>query len=112
MGHPKHSQFSVAEVLEHERPHLMPMSEPFDGYVEDRRECRAPAWSRWRATVTRCRASWPDRWLARGRIQAASCSSAMTQESIDTIAQDLGPSLLGLAQAVRHELPLQKPRSG
>lgn len=36
----------------------------------------------------------------------------MTQESIDTIAQDLGPSLLGLAQAVRHELPLQKPRSG
>jgi transposase len=32
--HPEYSQFSVAEMLEHERPHLMPMPEPFDGYVE------------------------------------------------------------------------------
>jgi transposase len=32
--HPEHGQFSVAEVLEHERAHLMPMPEPFDGYVE------------------------------------------------------------------------------
>ena len=32
--HPEHNQFSVAEMLEHERPHLMPMPEPFDGYVE------------------------------------------------------------------------------
>jgi hypothetical protein len=32
--HPEHKQFSVAEILEHERPHLMPMPEPFDGYVE------------------------------------------------------------------------------
>ena len=32
--HPEHDQFSVAEMLEHERPHLMPMPEPFDGYVE------------------------------------------------------------------------------
>jgi len=32
--HPEHSQFSVAEMLEHERPHLMPVPEPFDGYVE------------------------------------------------------------------------------
>ena len=33
--HPEHSQFSVAEMLEHERAHLMPMPEPFDGYVEN-----------------------------------------------------------------------------
>ena len=33
--HPEHDQFSVAEMLEHERPHLMPMFEPFDGYVEN-----------------------------------------------------------------------------
>jgi transposase len=33
--HPEHNQFSVAEMLEHERPHLMPMPEPFDGYVEN-----------------------------------------------------------------------------
>ena len=32
--HPEHGQFSVAEMLEHERGHLMPMPEPFDGYVE------------------------------------------------------------------------------
>ena len=32
--HPEHEQFSVAEMLEHERAHLMPMPGPFDGYVE------------------------------------------------------------------------------
>jgi transposase len=32
--HPEHAQFSLAEMLEHERGHLMPMTEPFDGYVE------------------------------------------------------------------------------
>jgi transposase len=32
--HPEHSQFSVAEMLEHERAHLMPMPEAFDGYIE------------------------------------------------------------------------------
>ncbi len=32
--HPEHRQFSVAEMLEHERAHLMPMPASFDGYVE------------------------------------------------------------------------------
>jgi transposase len=32
--HPEHKQFSVAEMLEHERAHLMPMPVAFDGYVE------------------------------------------------------------------------------
>ena len=32
--HPEHKQFSVAEMLEHERAHLMPMPRSFDGYVE------------------------------------------------------------------------------
>jgi transposase len=32
--HPTHKQFSVAEMLEHERSHLMPMPAAFDGYVE------------------------------------------------------------------------------
>ena len=32
--HPEHEQFSVAEMLEHERAHLMPMPVAFDGYVE------------------------------------------------------------------------------
>ena len=33
--HPEHKQFSVAEMLEHERGQMMPMPVPFDGYVED-----------------------------------------------------------------------------
>ena len=34
LRHPEHEAFSVAEMLEHERAHLMPMTAPFDGYVE------------------------------------------------------------------------------
>ena len=34
LRHPEHKQFCLAEMLEHERSHLMPMPEPFDGYVE------------------------------------------------------------------------------
>jgi hypothetical protein len=33
--HPEHDQFSAGEMLEHERPHLMPTPKPFDGYVEN-----------------------------------------------------------------------------
>ena len=33
--HPEFDQFSVAEMLDNERAHLMPMPEPFDGYVEN-----------------------------------------------------------------------------
>ena len=32
--HPKHDQFSVAEMLEHEQTYLMPMPAPLEGYVE------------------------------------------------------------------------------
>jgi transposase len=32
--HPEHEEFSVAEMLEHERAALMPMPAAFDGYVE------------------------------------------------------------------------------
>jgi transposase len=32
--HPEHDQFSVAEMLELERPHLLQVTAPFDGYVE------------------------------------------------------------------------------
>ena len=33
LRHPEHPTFTVAEMLEHEREHLMPMPAPFDGYV-------------------------------------------------------------------------------
>lgn len=81
--HPEHEQFSVAEMLEHERGHLMPMPMPFDGCVEkparvsstclvsvartrysvpcelygqrvSTRLCTRPAWWRWPTTR-----SWP-----------------------------------------------------
>jgi hypothetical protein len=34
MRHPEHDHFSIAEMLELEQHHMMPMPEPFDGYVE------------------------------------------------------------------------------
>ena len=34
LRHPQHRQSTVAELLEHERDHLMPMPAAFDGYVE------------------------------------------------------------------------------
>jgi transposase len=34
LRHPEHSQFCVAEMLEHEQTEMMPMPAPFDGYVE------------------------------------------------------------------------------
>ncbi len=33
LRHPEHAAFTLAEMLEHERDHLMPMPVPFDGYV-------------------------------------------------------------------------------
>ncbi|SCC93424.1 hypothetical protein THIX_30652 [Thiomonas sp. X19] len=38
---PEFSQFTVAEMLEHEQPQLMPMPTPFDGYVD-----RSTVWRR------------------------------------------------------------------
>ncbi len=34
LRHPEHKAFSIAEMLEHERAQLMPMTQSFDGYVE------------------------------------------------------------------------------
>jgi len=34
LRHPEHWDFSVAGMHEHEREHLLPMTAPFDGYVE------------------------------------------------------------------------------
>lgn len=35
LRHPEHKQFSVAEMLDLEREQMMPMTTPFDGYVEN-----------------------------------------------------------------------------
>ena len=35
LRHPEYADLTVAEMLEHEQPHLMPMVSAFDGYVEE-----------------------------------------------------------------------------
>ena len=35
LAHPEYAQLTIAEMLEHEQAHLMPMVRPFDGYVEE-----------------------------------------------------------------------------
>jgi hypothetical protein len=63
--HPEHKEFSVAEMLEHERLQLMPMPAAFDGYVEEvARVSSTSAWCRWPAIVIRCRASWLDKMVS------------------------------------------------
>ena len=57
--HPDHEQFSVAEMLEHEQAHLMPMPEPFDGYVEK----GARVSSTCLVSVSRNRYSVPCEWV-------------------------------------------------
>ena len=57
--HPEHKQFSVAEMLELEREHLMPMPAPFDGYVEE----AARVSSTCLVAVARNRYSVPCEWV-------------------------------------------------
>jgi len=35
LPHPEYAELTIAEMLEHEQGHLMPMVTPFDGYVEE-----------------------------------------------------------------------------
>jgi len=53
--HPEHTGFTVAEMLEHERDQLLPLTVPFDGYVD--RPARVS--STCRVTVARYRYSVP-----------------------------------------------------
>ena len=56
--HPDHPGMSIAEALEHEQPHLMPMPRLFDGYVEH----VARVSSTCLITVQRNRYSVPCQW--------------------------------------------------
>mmetsp|Transcript_21063 Transcript_21063/g.81609 ORF Transcript_21063/g.81609 Transcript_21063/m.81609 type:complete len:500 (-) Transcript_21063:3709-5208(-) len=59
LRHPEHSAFSVAEMLEHERANLLPVAQPFDGYVE--RMARVS--STCLVSVARNRYSVPCEWV-------------------------------------------------
>jgi len=76
--HPEHGQFSVAEMLEHERAHLMPMPVPFDGYVE--KPARVSSTSL--VSVARNRYSVPCEWVGR-RV-----STRLYPGSVAVVAED------------------------
>jgi hypothetical protein len=58
LRHPQHKAFSIAEMLEFEQSHLMPMPAAFDGYVEN----PAKVSSTCLVTVARNRYSVPCEW--------------------------------------------------
>ena len=57
--HPEYGALTVAEMLEHEQPSLMPMPTPFDGYVETLGRISSTCL----ATVARNRYSVPCEWV-------------------------------------------------
>ena len=57
--HPDYGDLTVAEMLEHEQPALMPMPAPFDGYVETLGRISSTCL----ATVARNRYSVPCEWV-------------------------------------------------
>ena len=57
--HPEHGDLTVAEMLAHEQPALMPMPAPFDGYVETLGRVSSTAL----VTVARNRYSVPCEWV-------------------------------------------------
>jgi transposase len=57
--HPEYGDLTVAEMLAHERPSLMPMPAPFDGYVETLGRVSSTAL----VTVARNRYSVPCEWV-------------------------------------------------
>jgi hypothetical protein len=77
-AHPEHRQFTVAEVLEIEREHLMSMPEPFDGYVEN----PARVSSTCLVAVARNRYSVPCEWA--GHL----VSTRLYPSRVDVVAQD------------------------
>ena len=77
-AHPEHKQFTIAEMLELERVHLMSMPEPFDGYVES----PARVSSTCLVSVGRNRYSVPCEWA--GHL----VSARLYPNRVDVVAQD------------------------
>ena len=76
--HAEHKQFSVAEMLELERDHLMSMPQPFDGYVE--RSARVSSTSL--VVAVRNRYSVPCEWA--GHL----VSTRLYPQRVDVVADD------------------------
>jgi transposase len=80
LRHPQHKAFSIAEMLELEQSHLMPMPVAFDGYVEN----PAKVSSTCLVTVARNRYSVPCEWAGRSCVSwtksSKSCACTAWQE--------------------------------
>lgn len=61
LKHPEYTELTIAEALEIEREHLMPMTEPFDGYVEKTSRVSSTCL----VTVARNRYSVPCEWAGK-----------------------------------------------
>jgi hypothetical protein len=77
-AHPEHKQFTLAEMLDLEREHLMSMPEPFDGYVEN----PARVSSTCLVNVARNKYSVPCEWA--GQM----VSTRLYPSRVDVVAQD------------------------
>lgn len=83
--HPEYGDLTVAEMLEHEQPSLMPMPAPFDGYIETLGRVSSTGL----VTVARNRYSVPCEWV--GQM----VSVRLYPERLALVAQD--------GEIVRHE---------
>lgn len=99
LRHPEYADLTVAEMLEHEQPSLMPMVAPFDGYVETLGKVSSTCL----VTLDRNRYSVPCELV--GQV----VSLRLYPERIDMVAHDfrmasqarlLGSELLPLAQQI------------
>ena len=77
-AHPEHKQFTLAEMLDLEREHLMSMPQPFDGYVEN----PARVSSTCLVNVARNKYSVPCEWA--GQM----VSTRLYPSRVDVVAQD------------------------
>jgi transposase len=77
-AHPEHRQFTIAEMLDLEREHLMNMPEPFDGYVENPGRVSSTCL----VSVARNRYSVPCEWA--GQM----VSTRLYPSRVDVVAQD------------------------
>ena len=91
-AHPVHKQFTVAEMLELERPHLMNMPTPFDGYVEK----SARVSSTCLVAVTRNRYSVPCEWA--GHMVSTRLYPNSTAIAADDTIVATHPRMTGSAQ--------------
>lgn len=76
--HPEYADLTVAEMLDHERPHLMPMPAPFDGYLESQHKVSSTSL----VAVAKNRYSVPCEFVGQ-RI-----SARLYPERIDLVAGD------------------------